>query len=115
MKANMPFGYAFAGSQNISFQNVYQIVPVMPLERLRLRYAWKSDGITTDQGPFIEIVGYDQNGLSQTGPMITGTHTWREEAIEFQSSCRVPGSRVVRVRRRPSHRFDSKIKRLILA
>lgn len=100
---------AFAGRQNISFQNVYQIVPVIPLKRLRLSYAWKSDGITTDQGPFIEIVGYDQNGLSQSGPMITGTHKWREEFIEFRppAGCRAV---MVRVRRRPSHRFDSKIK-----
>jgi len=100
---------SFAGRQNISFQNIYQIVPVIPLERFRLSYVWKSDGITTDQGPFIEIVGYDQNGLSQSGPMITGTHKWREESIEFRppAGCRAV---VVRVRRRPSHRFDSKIK-----
>ena len=100
---------SFAGRQNISFQNIYQIVPVIPLERLRLSYVWKSDGITTDQGPFIEIVGYDQNGLSQSGPMITGTHKWREQAIEFEvpAGCRAA---VVRVRRRSSHRFDSKIK-----
>ncbi|MEN8692540.1 MAG: hypothetical protein AB1Z20_20940, partial [Desulfobacterales bacterium] len=100
---------SFAGRQNISFQNIYQIVPVSPLERLRLSYAWKSDGITTDQGPYIEITGYDQNGLSQSGPMITGTHKWREESIEFRppAGCRAA---VVRVHRRPSHRFDSKIK-----
>ena len=100
---------SFAGRLNISFQNIYQIIPVIPLERLRLSYAWKSDGITTDQGPFIEIVGYDQNGLSQSGPMSTGTHTWREESIDFQppAGCRAV---VVRVRRRSSHRFDSKIK-----
>jgi hypothetical protein len=100
---------SFVGRQNISFHNLYQIVPVVPLERFRLRYAWKSTGITTDQGPFIEIVGYDQKGLSQSGPMITGTHTWREESIEFRppAGCRAA---VVRVRRRPSNRFDSKIK-----
>jgi hypothetical protein len=100
---------SFAGRQNISFQNIYQIVPVSPLERLRLSYAWKSDGITTDQGPYIEITGYDQKGLFQSGSMITGTHKWREESIEFRppAGCRAA---VVRVRRRPSHRFDSKIK-----
>ena len=100
---------SFAGRQNVSVQNIYQIVPVTPLARLRLSYAWKSDGITTDQGPFIEITGYDQKGLAQSGPMITGTHKWREEAIEFQvpAGCRAV---VVRVRRRPSQRFDSKIK-----
>jgi hypothetical protein len=100
---------SFAGRQNISFQNLYQIIPVTALKRLRLSYAWKSQGITTDQGPFIEIIGYDQKGLSQTGPMITGTHNWRKASIEFRppDGCRAA---VVRVRRRPSHRFDSKIK-----
>jgi hypothetical protein len=100
---------SFAGRQNISFQNLYQIIPVTALKRLRLSYAWKSQGITTDQGPFIEIVGYDQKGLSQTGPMITGTHNWRKASIEFRppAGCRAV---LVRVRRRPSHRFDSKIK-----
>ena len=100
---------SFAGRRNISFQNVYQIVPVVPLERFRLNYAWKSAELTTDQGPFIEIVGYDQKGFSQTGPMMTGTHKWRQEVIEFRppEGCRAA---VVRVRRRPSHRFDSKIK-----
>ena len=100
---------AFGGRQNVSFQNIYQIVPVIPLERLRLSYAWKSDGITTDQGPFLEIFGYDQNGLAQSGPMITGTHKWREESIEFRPPAGCQAA-VVRVRRRPSHRFDSKIK-----
>jgi hypothetical protein len=100
---------SFAGRQNIAFQNIYQIVPVTPLKRLRLSYAWKSQGITTDQGLFVEIVGYDQKGLSQSGPMITGTHNWHEESIEFRppAGCRAA---VVRLRRRPSHRFDSKIK-----
>jgi hypothetical protein len=100
---------SFAGRQNIAFQNLYQIIPVTALTRLRLSYAWKSQGITTDQGPFIEIVGYDQKGLAQSGSMITGTHKWREDAIEFRppAGCRAV---LVRVRRRPSHRFDSKIK-----
>ncbi len=100
---------SFAGRRNISFQNIYQIVPVIPLERMSLNYAWKSDGITTDQGLFIEIIGYDQKGFSQSGPMIIGTHKWREESIDFRppAECRAV---VVRVRRRPSHRFDSKIK-----
>jgi hypothetical protein len=100
---------SFAGRQNISFQNILQIVPVTPLERHRLSYTWKSEGISTDQGPFVEIIGYDQKGLSQSGPMMTGTHKWRKESIEFRppAGCRAA---VVRVRRRPSHRFDSKIK-----
>ena len=77
--------------------------------RLMLKGEHYTGAITTDQGPFIEIVGYDQKGLSQSGSMIPGTHKWREDAIEFQppAGCRAV---LVQVRRRPSHRFDSKIK-----
>ena len=100
---------SFAGRENISFQNLYQIIPVTPDQHHQLRYAWKSDNISTDQGPFIEIVGYDHNGIFQAGPMMTGTHGWQEESIEFRTpvGCRAA---LVRVRRKPSHRFDSKIK-----
>lgn len=100
---------SFAGRENIFFQNLYQIVPLVPGKRFQLSYNWKSDGISTDQGPYIEITGYDQKGLSQSGPMITGTHRWQDGSIEFQPpvGCRAV---VVKVRRRPSHRFDSKIK-----
>jgi hypothetical protein len=100
---------SFGGRENITFLNLYQIVPVAPHQRLQLHYAWKSENISTDQGPFIEIVGYEQYAVFQSGPMMTGTHGWRKESIEFQTpaGCRAA---LVRVRRRPSHRFDSKIK-----
>ena len=41
--------------------------------------------------------------------MITGTHGWREVSIEFEmpEGCRAA---VVRLRRLPSNRFDSKIR-----
>ncbi len=103
---------SFAGQENISFQNLYQIIPVTPHQQLQLYYAWKSDNISTDQGPFIEIVGYDHNGVFESGPMMIGTHGWREESIQFRipAGCRAA---MVRVRRRPSHRFDSKIQGLL--
>jgi hypothetical protein len=100
---------SFAGRENISFSNIYQIVPVAPHQRLQLNYAWKSNNISTDQGPFIEIVGYDRNAVFQAGPMMTGTQGWREESIEFQTPAGCQAA-LVRVRRRPSQRFDSKIK-----
>ena len=99
---------SFSGRRNISFQSAYQIFPVNPLQRYRLSYAWKSEGITTDQGPFIEISGYDQAGLSQSGHMITGTHRWQEDSIEFRPPAGCSAA-VVGVRRRMSNRFDSKI------
>jgi hypothetical protein len=98
----------FAGEENIAFHHLYQIVAVNPLQPYRLSYGWKSKWITTDQGPFVEIYGYDQKGLYHKGPMITGTNLYRTETLEFTppEDCHAV---VVRLRRTPSHRFDSKI------
>ena len=98
----------FEGKENISFVHLYQIVPVDPLKTYRLTYAWQSKDISTDQGPFVEIYGYDCQGLYVKGPMILGTNDWKKQHIEFT----VPGdcdAVVIRLRRKASHRFDNKI------
>lgn len=99
----------FNGLENISFHHIYQIAAVSPKTNYRLTYAWKSAGITSDQGLFVEIYGYDKEGLYRVGPMITGTHDWQKDSIVFETpeDCRAI---VLRLRRRPSRRFDSKIK-----
>ena len=99
---------SFGGRENITFHHLYQIVPVVPLQSYRLSYEWKSKWITTDQGPFVEIYGYDQKGLYHKGSMITGNNLWHTETIEFAppEECNAV---VVRLRRLPSRRFDSKI------
>ena len=99
----------FNGKENISFQHLFQIIPVNPKEHYRLRYSWKSTDITTDQGLFVEIYGYDTKGLYQNGPMITGTHAWRQDSISFKTPEKCHAV-VLRLRRQPSKRFDSKIK-----
>jgi len=98
----------FEGKKNISFAHLYQIVPVEPATDYRLTYAWRSRDLTTDQGPFVDIYGYDYSGFYRKGPMMLGTNEWREQKIEFTvpENCRAV---VVRLHRRSSHRFDSKI------
>ncbi|MBW2054630.1 MAG: hypothetical protein JRI29_02840, partial [Deltaproteobacteria bacterium] len=98
----------FEGTENISFGHLYQIVPVDPLTPYRLTYGWRSKNITTDQGPFMDIYGYDCNGVYFKGPMMLGTHHWLEQDMEFTvpEACHAV---VVRLRRRKSHRFDNKI------
>jgi hypothetical protein len=102
----------FNGKENISFRHLFQIFPVNPEEKYRLTYAWKSTDLTTDQGLFVEIYSYDKQGLYQTSPMITGTHGWREDSITFEipEGCHAA---VLRLRRQPSKRFDSKIKGML--
>jgi len=98
----------FTGKENISFYHLYQIVPVEPSGSYSLTYNWKSEGITTDQGPFMEIYSYDKGRLNCRGDMIRGTNDWAEETIEFTApeECHAV---VVRLRRLKSTRFDCKI------
>ena len=108
-EGNYALKISFNGQDNVSFQNLFQIFAVNPQEKYRLMYTWKSRGITTDQGPFVEIYSYDKRGLYHAGPMITGSQGWHEESIEFE----IPAdsrAAVVRLRRRASMRFDSKIR-----
>lgn len=102
----------FNGRENIDFHHLYQIFAVNPHEKYRLTYTWKSRGITTDQGPFVEVYSYEKRGLYQAGPMITGSRSWHEKVIEFEipADCRAA---VVRLRRRASMRFDSKIRGMV--
>ena len=98
----------FEGKENISFTHLYQIATVDPLKSYRLTYQWRSNDIGTDQGPFIDIYGYDCKGFYFKGPMIFGTNDWKEQHIEFTPpvDCHAV---VIRLRRQMSHRFDNKI------
>jgi len=73
-----------------------------------MKYRYKSTGITTDQGPFVEVYAYNMKGLHKTGKMITGTNDWRQETIAFMppEDCHAV---VIRLRRLPSNRFDCNI------
>ncbi len=98
----------FEGKENISFGHLYQIVPVDPMIHYRLTFKWRSRDLTTDQGPFVDIYGYDCKGFYAKGPMMLGTHNWQKQDIEFTvpEGCH---ALVIRLHRRPSRRFDSKI------
>jgi hypothetical protein len=111
-EGNFALKVTFNGQENISFQHLYQIFAVNPKKRYRITYAWKSRGITSDEGPFVDIYSYDKKGLYKAGPMLTGTHGWHEDSIEFDipDNCHAA---VVRLRRRPSRRFDSKIRGMV--
>ncbi len=98
----------FEGKENISFAHLYQITTVDPLQTYQLTYQWRSRDIGTDQGPFIDIYGYDCTGFYFKGPMMLGTNDWKKQRVEFKVpiDCHAV---VIRLRRQASHRFDNKI------
>lgn len=109
IKSDYILQVVFAGEQNIHFHHLYQIVPVVPKTSYRLTYQWRSQSLTTEQRPFIEIYGHECKNLYAKSDMIEATSVWREGAISFDvpETCE---AMVVRLRRLPSKRFDSKIK-----
>ena len=108
-EGNYAIRLKFNGKANIAFHHLYQILAVTPDVSYRLTYAWKSRGITTDQNPFVEIVGYGTCRIHEAGTMMAGTHAWQDDSIVFTApaGCRAV---VVRLRRKVSMRFDSKIR-----
>jgi len=99
----------FAGGENVSFAHLYQIVPVTPQKTHVLSYWWKTKGLTTDQHPFVEVSGHDAGGLLAHGePMAENSGGWQVAELAFTppAGCHAV---VVRLRRLPSRRFDSKI------
>jgi hypothetical protein len=96
----------FKGNENLDFMHLGQIVHLQPGRLHRLRYARHYRGITSDQGPFIEIIGYDCQGLHAQGPMMLGASGWTVETLVFDPppDCH---SAIVRLRRVPSRRFDN--------
>ena len=98
----------FDGKKNVSFAHLTQIIPVEPGVSYRLTALWKGDGITTDQGPYLEIYGQDVKGLHAKGPMLLGTRGWEKVGIEFTAPDDCHGV-VVRLRRVPSRKLDNRI------
>lgn len=99
----------FAGRDNVAFHHLRQILPVAPLTQYRLSYWWKSQGLTTDQTPFVEVVGYEDPRLRAKGPAIpTGTQDWQPAEVVFRTPDECHAVIVV-LRRLQSRRFDSSI------
>ncbi len=98
----------FRGEENINFQHLSQIVPVLPEKTYHISFWWQSKDLTTDQRPFIEIRGMDCTNSYWKSDMVPMNTDWKQEIILFSipESCYAVA---VNLRRNPSHRFDSKI------
>jgi hypothetical protein len=99
----------FDGQANVSFHHLSQVVAVTPETPCRIRFWWRDKGLTTDQLPFVEVFGYRTKGLYVRGPMLEDARQWRQMEIAFTppAGCYAV---MVRLRRKPSDRFDNKIR-----
>ena len=100
----------FSGKENVAYHNVFQFVKVTPGQAYRLQAVMKTEGITTDSGPRLQVYdAYNPAALDKSTEPLTGsTDAWTPLLLDF-----VVGPKtdllVVRINRAPSGKIDNLI------
>ena len=77
----------FTGKQNLNYHQVFQFVRVSPNQAYELNAFMKTQEITSDSGPRLEVVdAYDPRALDKFTPAMTGTSGgWNPLNMEFKT------------------------------
>ena len=100
--------YRFKGWENINFTHLSQIVPLENGKTYTLTADMKTQKMTTNQRPFLEISGYKCKGPVVNSEMVAPNQDWKkyQVVINVPEEC---GAVVVRLRRKESNHIDSKL------
>jgi hypothetical protein len=100
----------FAGKQNLLYQHVSQFVKVSPGQSYRLRAFMKTEAITTDSGPRLEVLdAYNGQALDKlTDGLVGNSEGWTSLLLDFTAGPKTELI-VVRLVRLPSRKFDNLI------
>ena len=100
----------FSGKTNLAFQHVFQYVKVRPGQGYRLQGFARSEGITANSGPRIEIADvYNPSVFDQlTDDLRTEGPVWTPFSMDFKTGSSTELI-IVRVVRRPSGTLDNLI------
>lgn len=98
----------FMGTKNVRFLDVHQLIPVEPGTVYRLQFARRTQGLTTDQGVYLEVSGYRCEGLRVVSQPVLKRSPWLKEdlLVPVPGGCEVV---MLRVCRNESLMFDNKI------
>jgi hypothetical protein len=91
------FLVGFSGKENIDYDKLWHWLLVVRGKPYELRFWMKTEGISTDEGMFVEVDG-------RASQKQTGTTDWKELVIPFVAKSDVVK---VRLRRLPSRRSDN--------
>jgi Tetratricopeptide repeat len=77
----------FTGKQNLNYHQVFQFVKVSPNHEYQLNAFMKTQDITSDSGPRLEIVdAYDPRALDELTPGMTGSSGgWNPLNLDFKT------------------------------
>ena len=100
----------FSGKDNLRFEHVYQYVKVASGQAYHLQALMKTEGITTDSGPRLEVYdAYNPTVLDKLTDDLTGTtDAWTTLLLDFVTGPKTQ-MLVVRLKRLPSQKIDSLI------
>lgn len=75
----------FSGKQNLNYHQIYQFVKVLPNQAYQLQAFMKTQDITSDSGPRLEVVdAYDPGALNKFTHGMTGTSGgWNPVNLDF--------------------------------
>lgn len=97
----------FNDLENIDFHHVYQWIPWKPNTDYQLKADMKTEGVTTQSGPRMEVSGTD-SALYGVSESLTGDNDWKELKMAFRTPAQSPGG-VLRVRRQKTKNSDRSI------
>jgi tetratricopeptide (TPR) repeat protein len=100
----------FSGKENVDFRDAFQFVRVSPGRSYRLTGFLKTEGITTDSGPRLEVRdAYDSSALQKFSEGLTGSSGgWSQAILDFSTGAKTELI-VVGVARLPSAKLDNLI------
>lgn len=100
--------YRFKGWENVNFMQLYQIVPLAGGKTYSLRADMKSQKMTTNQRPFLEVSGYKCQAPVASSEMVAPDQDWTEHRVQVEvpEEC---AAVVVRLRRKESNHIDNKL------
>ncbi|MBB5348085.1 hypothetical protein JWG42_16715 [Desulfoprunum benzoelyticum] len=98
----------FSGTNNLGFRHLSQIVPLESGHRYRLTAQVKSEGLTTDQRPYLEVAGFQCPMAPVRSEIVAVSQPWTDLTLPFEvpPDCRAVQ---VRVRRDRSNHLDNLI------
>ena len=100
----------FPGKTNLAYRHCYQWVRTEPRHAYRLQGMMKTEGITTDSGPRLEVRDpFDPASLDKFSEDLEGTHLgWTTLTIDFTTGPKTELI-VVAICRLPSRKLDNQI------
>ena len=102
------FHLHFSGTENVNYHHLHQYVALTPEHSYTLQGRVRCENLTTDQRPYIEVVGVNSKKLRKKTLMFAVSQAWQLFTLNFTMppDCE---QIYVRLRRNSSHYIDNLI------